>query len=631
MLWRVPRLSEPFMHLTPRGRVVFKFSADLVAWIAAGAFAFLLRLPVQWPSAEVMALYLGVGVLVKSVAILWGKLDRHSWQQTTVPDLLHMAEVVALGTLILFGIGLGIHAGDTGFPRTVPIIEGIVAVLLMGSGRLVVREAVDRRMRRTTPGGWQPRRVLLVGAGRAGAQLVRDFRQHPRERIEPVGFLDDEPVKQKLVLARLPVLGTIDDLPRIVAEERIEEVLITMPTAPGSRVREVLDLSAQAGVRCRILPAITEILAGDVDIYRLREVQVEDLLGRPLVRLDMDAIGYVAGNTVLVTGAGGSIGSELVRQLAQLGPRQIVLLDHDENALHALGYEIDREHAGVRYDLVVGSIRDRAKLDALIAEHRPEVVFHTAAHKHVPLLERAADEAILNNVGGTLHVAQAAAAGGVRWFVHTSSDKAVDPVSMLGTTKLLAEQVVRAVAPRAPEGGTYVSVRFGNVLGSQGSVVRVFQDQIRRGGPVTVTHPDMTRYVMTIPEAARLVIQAGALDENGAVYFLEMGTPVLISKLAEDMIRLAGADPEDIRIEYTGLRPGERLTEELHTADERATPTTHEGITGVDAGQEPRADFLDLIAVLLRAAEVREWGDVAACLDKLHPGFELPAETTDRV
>lgn len=626
----VPQPFEPFMTLNPTGRVVFKFSADLGTWVLAGVLAFALRLPAQWPSLGVMGAYLAIGLVVKAVAVRWGKLERHSWQQTTVPDLLYMAEVVAIGTVVLFGVGLAVHANDPAFPRTVPLIEGLVALLLMGSARLLVRDAVDRRMRRTLPGGWEPRRVLLVGAGRAGAQLVRDFRQHPRERVEPVGFLDDEPAKRRLVLARLPVLGTIDDLPQVVEEHGIQEVLITMPTAPGPRIREVLELSARVGVPCRILPAITEILAGDVDIYRLRDVQVEDLLGRPLVELDMDAIGYIERHTVLVTGAGGSIGGELVRQLAQLHPRTIVLLDHDENALHALGYELDREHPDLTYDLVVGSVRDREKLDRLIAEHRPEVVFHTAAHKHVPLLERAADEAILNNVGGTLHVARAAAAGGVRWFVNTSSDKAVDPVSMLGTTKLLAEQVVRAVAATAPDGAVYVSVRFGNVLGSQGSVVRVFQDQIRRGGPVTVTHPDMTRYVMTIPEASRLVIQAGALGTNGAVYFLEMGTPIAISKLAEDMIRLAGADPEEIRIEYTGLRPGERLTEELHSVDEAAEATGHEGITAVRQPGEPGADFLDVIEALLRAAEVREWGDVGACLDKLHPGFVLPAETIDR-
>ncbi len=618
------------MHTSPRGRVLFKLAADLGAWMAAGVFAFLLRLPAQWPSVGIMATYLVVALVVKAVAIRLGKLERASWQQVTVPDLLHLTEVVALGTLVLFALGLGVHARSPEFPRTVPLIEGIVAVLLMGSARLVVREVVDRRMRRTGPGRDEEHRVLLVGAGRAGAQLVRDFRQHPRERIMPVGFLDDEPVKQKLVLARLPVLGTIEDLPRVVAEHDVAEVLITMPTAPGSRVRHVIELSASVGVPCRILPAITEILAGDVDIYRLRDVQVEDLLGRPLVSLDLDAVEYIAGHTVLVTGAGGSIGSEIVRQLALLGPRSVILLDHDENALHALGYELERDHPGLHHDLVVGSVRDRAKLDRLIAEHRPEAVFHTAAHKHVPLLERAADEAILNNVGGTLNAVQAAAAGDVRWFVHTSSDKAVDPVSMLGMTKLLAEQIVRAVARRVPDGSTYVSVRFGNVLGSQGSVVRVFQDQIRRGGPVTVTHPDMTRYVMTIPEASRLVIQAGALSRNEAVYFLEMGTPIEIRRLAEDMIELAGADPADIRIEYTGLRPGERLTEELHSAKERATPTGHTGITIVDSGQEPQADFLDLVGSLLEAAALRDWGDVALCLDKLHPGYALPAESTDQ-
>ena len=309
-----------------------------------------------------------------------------------------------------------------------------------------------------------------------------------------------------------------------------------------------------------------------------------------------------------------------------------MLLDHDENALHALGYELDREHAGMRYDLVVGSIRDRAKLDALIGEHRPEVVFHTAAHKHVPLLERAADEAILNNVGGTLHVAQAAAAGGVRWFVHTSSDKAVDPVSMLGTTKLLAEQVVRAVAARAPEGGTYVSVRFGNVLGSQGSVVRVFQDQIRRGGPVTVTHPDMTRYVMTIPEAARLVDPGRGARRERRGLLPGDGHPGADQQAGRghDPARRRGPRGHPDRVHGPAARASASPRSSTRpTSAPRPRPTR--ASPGSTPGQEPRADFLDLIAVLLRAAEVREWGDVAACLDKLQPGFELPAETTDRV
>jgi FlaA1/EpsC-like NDP-sugar epimerase len=352
-------------------------------------------------------------------------------------------------------------------------------------------------------------------------------------------------------------------------------------------------------------------------------VQVEDLLRRTPVELELSGSGdYVSDRVVLVTGAGGSIGAEIVRQVARLGPSKIVLFGQGENSLHALDGELAREMPTLERAVVVGTVRDRTKLDETMAAFRPHVVFHAAAHKHVPLMEHHPDEAVLNNVAGTRNVAEAALDAGVRRYVNISTDKAVKPVSMVGVTKAIAERVVRSVGERAQGDAAFVSVRFGNVLGSRGSVVPLFQEQIRRGGPITITHPDMTRYFMTIPEASRLVIQAGALARNGAVYVLDMGTPVRIVDLARDMVRLSGLEPDDIEMTFTGLRPGEKLAEELFTADERLASTRFEQIM---AGQNepPNGAFDEQIERLLRAAASRDWEALRASLASLSPGFRL--------
>jgi FlaA1/EpsC-like NDP-sugar epimerase len=428
-----------------------------------------------------------------------------------------------------------------------------------------------------------------------------------------------------MTIAGVPVLGTIDALADIVAEREIDQVLIAMPSVPGRRARRVVELARGAGVSCRILPGVTEILlADDVRLTQVRDVQVEDLLRRTPVELDLrDGGNYVGGCTVLVTGAGGSIGSELVRQVARFAPKRMVLLGQGENSLHAIQEELRRSLPGLDAAVVVGNVQDALKMREVMGAFGPEVVFHAAAHKQVPLLEHNPDEAVLNNVGGTRTVAQAALEAGVARFVNISTDKAVNPVSMLGVTKAIAERVVLSEAAHAGPGQVFVSVRFGNVLGSRGSVVPVFQEQINRGGAVTVTDPEMTRYFMTIPEASRLVVQAGAFSDNGAVYVLDMGNPVRIVDLARDMIRLSGRDEDEIHIVYSGPRPGEKIAEELFTEAERTTTTRYEQILVARSEPTPEPDFDARVDLLVDAARRRDWAAMDSELGHLVPGFRM--------
>jgi FlaA1/EpsC-like NDP-sugar epimerase len=499
----------------------------------------------------------------------------------------------------------------------------------MGGVRMAARIWHEDRTRGHVQRAGTENRVLLVGAGVAGTRTAREMRRHPEATMIPVGFLDDDRTKRRLSITGLPVLGTIEDLPTAVKMHEVQEVLITMPSATGAVTRRVVELARESGVRCRILPGVTEMLSGSVDLFQVRDVQVEDLLRREPIELDLSgSSNYVSGHTVLITGAGGSIGSEIVRQVARLSPARVVLLGQGENSLHAIGQELARELPGLEQTIVVGTVRDPEKLSEVMSTFHPYAVFHAAAHKHIPLMEGDPDEAILNNVGGTKNIAEAAIAANVRRFVSISTDKAVNPASMVGATKQIAEKVVRALAREATNESALVSVRFGNVLGSRGSVIPVFQEQIRRGGPITLTHRDMTRYFMTIPEASRLVIQAGALAENGAVYLLDMGQPVRIQELAHDMIRLSGADPEAISISYTGLRPGEKLVEELFTADEHVERTRFDQIM-IGRSEAPVAhDFLKTVDELLDAASSRDWVDIDRVLTQLVPGFDLGPKGT---
>jgi FlaA1/EpsC-like NDP-sugar epimerase len=597
-----------------------KFALDLLLWTAAGILAFGLRAPRDAVHLlPKMLVYTALTIPVSFALLLRFRLFSQVYKEVSLGDVERVVRAVGIGTAADFAVGLVIFAASDGFPRTVPLIQGLLASGVLIGVRLLTRLRAERLP--GTEAGRQTR-VLLVGAGNAGAGMAREINSHRATGIQAVGFLDDAPSKRRVTVAGVPVLGAIDDLPRVVREERAAEVLLTVPSARGGLTNRVVTLTREVGVPLKVLPGLEELLNGEVDLSRLRPVQVADLLRRDPVKFnEASTSGYVRGRVVMVTGAGGSIGSELVRQSAGLGAARLVLFGHGENTLWDIQRELHSLFPRLEFVVALGDIRDSVKVAETMSCYRPDVVFHAAAHKHVPFMEGDPDEAVLNNVGGTRNVVEAALAHGVRRFVNISTDKAVHPTSVLGLTKSLAERVVRKAGARAEDGQIFVSVRFGNVLGSRGSVVPLFEEQIRRGGPVTLTDPRVTRYFMTISEASRLVIQAGALGVNGAVYVLDMGTPMMIVDLAKEMIRLAGADENDVEIVFTGLRPGEKLHEELLTEEEQVRATTFEHI--IMAQQQPLADEDAGISIdsLIAAAQRRDWHEMDRCMKILAPDF----------
>ncbi|OOV14679.1 nucleoside-diphosphate sugar epimerase/dehydratase [Deinococcus sp. LM3] len=556
--------------------VARKFLIDLGLWAVAGLLAYAFRKPDlvhQGVPVNVWG-YLLLSTGVMGTMETYYALHRQKWQRVGLGDLQLLARAAALATLVMFALGFVLQ-GWLQLPRSVPVLAGVLGFMAMGGVRLIAR-LLSERVR--SQGTAQRRRVLIVGAGNAGSLIAREMQRHPEAGLDPIGFLDDEPSKLRSRVVGLPVFGSVDALPEVAARERAQEVLIAVPSAEGQFVRRVMDLAQSADLRYRIIPGVFEILSGNVSINQIRDVNLEDLLRRPPVELNTSEIaGYLKGRTMLVTGAGGSIGSEIVRQIASYEPATLLLFGRGENSIFSVQQELLREWPGIKQVGLIGDVRDLPRLRAVFEQHRPDVVFHAAAHKHVPLMEEAPSEAILNNVVGTQNVVNLCLEFGVERLVNVSTDKAVNPTSVMGASKRVAEMVVSAGAAKAQPMQAFMSVRFGNVLGSRGSVVPTFMAQIRSGGPITVTHPEMVRYFMTIPEAARLVLQAGGLANNGSVYVLNMGEPVRISDLAHDVIRLSGA--RNVDVVYTGVRPGEKLYEELLTSTEDAEATTHAKIS----------------------------------------------------
>lgn len=508
-------------------------------------------------------------------------LYRQVWSQASIPELGQILAATTsdavMAAIVIYGlVQHWIYPGPF-MPRSILIIAWMVNTACIGGARLVLRLRREWLLtRRAVAGAQHP--TLIFGAGDAGVMICREIKRHSNSGYKIVGFVDDDPAKQGLRVAGVPVLGTRDDLDRLVGQYGITHMIIAMPSAKGRTVREISNLALDLGLQVKVLPGLYELVEGKVSVSHIRDVQIEDLLGREEISVDLESIAaYLAGETVLVTGAGGSIGSELCRQIAQFGPRKLVLLGHGENSIHDIYLELREKYPTLDLIPVIASVQDKARIDAVFDEFRPGVVFHAAAHKHVPLMELNPTEAIKNNVFGTLNVALAADRVGVSRFVMLSSDKAVNPTSVMGMTKRVAEIVIQWLNRQSKT--IFVAVRFGNVLGSRGSVVPLFQRQIDAGGPVTVTDPRMVRYFMTIPEAVQLVIQAGALGTGGEVFVLDMGEPVRILDLARDLIRLSGYEPDvDIPIVFTGARPGEKLCEELLTAEEGMKATSHERI-----------------------------------------------------
>lgn len=597
-----------------------KFFVDLSLWSLCVPIAFWLRLDKAWVDfVREIVIMMALGAPFKAAAIYGLGLYRRSWHRTGVRDLIMLVLGIGIVTAVLFLLGQ-VRVEGFSIPRSVPLITGMLALLIMSGARMAMRIYAEQTGLLKAGKGEDVRRVLIVGAGEAGTLVAREMLRNPAAGRLPIGFLDDDPVKRRQLFLGLPVPGRIEDLPQVVREQRVDEVVIAMPSAGGSTIRRVVRIANDAGVTYRIIPGIFELLSGRVSISHIREVEVEDLLRREPVRLDMQEIGdYLEDRVVLVTGAGGSIGSEIVRQVAAFGPATLILLGRGENSIYQIDREMAQEHPHIRRFAVVTDIRDRKSLEAVFRRHHPQVIFHAGAHKHVPLMEQNPAQAVLNNVGGTRNLVELALEYGVEGFVNISTDKAVNPTSVMGASKRVAELVVYDASRRCKAPSTYVSVRFGNVLGSRGSVIPLFKEQIRRGGPITITHPEMVRYFMTIPEASQLVLQAGSMAENGNVYVLDMGEPVKILDLARDLILLSGLQLDDIEIQYSGIRPGEKLYEELMTAEEGTVASRHEKVFVARNSSRLGENFSSLLESLLAAAEAQDEERIRSLFKQLIP------------
>ena len=501
------------------------------------------------------------------------------WEYASVYEVITVVKCVSATVIVSTISGLAFF--DTKITWQFLIVCWLLLVISIGGVRLSMR--VFREFFADSSIMENAKPTLIVGAGAAGTLLVRQMLMHPAMRMDPIAFVDDDPDKLRKDVYGVRILGAIKDIERIVDTMGITKVVIAMPSLPIKKLNEVYDVARKTGAECVILPNIDDVMSGNLHVQQLRNVEIEDLLGRDPVHLDQTMIEkQLRGKKILVTGAGGSIGSEICRQVAKFKPKEIVILGHGENSIYQLNMELVGKYSQhFTITPVIADVQDRKRIFEVMDKYKPDVVYHAAAHKHVPLMELNPREAVKNNILGTRNVAEAASHARVKAFVMVSTDKAVNPPNIMGATKRLCEMIVQDMATRS-EYTKFVAVRFGNVLGSRGSVIPLFKKQIAEGGPITVTHPDIVRYFMTIPEAAQLVIQAGALARGGEIFVLDMGQPVKIVDLAKNLIRLSGYDEGDIEIKFTGLRPGEKMYEELLNEGEvnpkQVFPKIHIGI-----------------------------------------------------
>lgn len=587
-------------------------------------------------------------ILVLRVASIYA-FTRYNlaWRRVEIPDLLLVAAAVTAGSAALV---VATYALEVRYPRGVLLLDWFITMNLSVALRIAARigaRALRTWNERVRGATGAPRRVLVVGAGVLGQRVVRAMFDDPSAHLKPVGFADDKSSLWSARIVGVEVLGPISDLPAMIRRHRAEQVLVAIPSLPASRLREIIALVESTPAHLTILPSLPEMIGGQKAVRLIRNIRVEDLLERSPVRVNMDSIAaYLTGQRVLITGAGGSIGSELCRQIVAFNPEELIVVGQGENSVFWIEHEL-RSDLGFHVRPVIADIKDRVKLETVFREHRPTVVFHAAAHKHVPLMESNPEEAIKNNVFGTRNLAELALEYGVRKFVMISTDKAVNPTSVMGTSKRVAEMLVQSLAQRVDamhrgdQPGAmlhlnsihadnpvteFAAVRFGNVLGSRGSVIPTMQRQIEKGGPVTITHPDMVRFFMTIPEAVQLVIQAGSMSHSGEVFVLDMGKPVRILDLARNLIRLSGFTPDkDIEIKVTGMRPGEKLYEEVLTAEEGVSVTSHEKIF---VARPSRIDHEALHRSLERLEFLAQRGDAVSireCLRQAVPTYNPKA------
>jgi FlaA1/EpsC-like NDP-sugar epimerase len=590
-----------------------------LAWFATNWLRFnLLPYP---PPVPIFSTELPLVLAAQGLILWWTGLYRGLWRFASLPDLWNIARAGVLGSLSI-ALGLFLISRLEGVPRSVLVVYPLALVVLLGAPRLLYRYWKDSRLdlQRSTP----MQRVLILGAGRAGEALARDLKRESHYRT--VGYVDDNRALRGAKVQGVPVLGTLEDLERVAREVAAQMLLIAMPSANNAQMQRVVEVCEQTGLPFRTVPRLQDVVEGRSSFNELKEVAIEDLLGREPVLLDWTTIrNALAGKRVLVSGGGGSIGSELCRQVARLGASSLTILELSEYNLYRAEQELRREFPEMILRPMLGDCGDAALVERIMAEVRPQAVFHAAAFKHVPLLELQVREAFRNNVLGTQVLATAADRHRVETFVLISTDKAVNPANVMGASKRAAELFCQNFAAQSRT--RFITVRFGNVLDSAGSVVPLFRDQIRAGGPVTVTHPEISRYFMTIPEACQLILQAATLGQGGEIYALDMGEPVKIAYLAEQMIRLTGKVPDrDIAIIYTGLRPGEKLFEELFHEQENYESTTHSKIF---LASPRRLPWNELSQVLRRAAVAVarcDDDDLLACVKELVPEFAPPPE-----
>ncbi len=617
---------KALLESTFRKPIIFTF--QLLVIISAFLFSFIIRFDSAIPAKYWVSM---VGLLpaligIKLIVFWRMKLFSGWWRYISLPDLVTLlkANILASGLFLVYVIFV---FSSLPIPRSVPILDFILCFLLMSGTRVFTRILRERSRGVHSKAG---KKVLVIGAGGVGQMIAKEIYQNPHLEKNVVGYLDDDLERQGQTFQGLPVLGALDDLEKICRVEKVETVIIAQPAVSSRQLRKIAELCRRLNIRSQILPALGDILQGRVSVQHIRDVQIEDLLGRKQVSLDVENIAnYLREKKVLITGAGGSIGSEICRQVAVFDPECMVLFDNAETPLFHIENELMAKFPGISLVSSLGDIRNRSKVDFVFSHYRPDVVFHAAAYKHVPMSESNSVVVAENNILGTRILADAAHCHGIDHFVMVSTDKAVNPTNVMGATKRAAEIYVQTLARKSSV--KFVTVRFGNVLGSNGSVVPIFKEQIQKGGPVTVTHPEITRFFMTIPEAVQLVLQAGCMGMGGEIFLLDMGNPVKVLHLAEEIIRLSGLRPyEDIDIVFSGLRPGEKLHEELMLAGEGVLPTRHDKIRVMESAFQDAARIFFLLEKIERAVHAGGDPGLRVILREMVPEFQPEHENTKK-
>lgn len=563
--------------------------------------------------------------MIKLAVFLFFKLYKSVWKYASIEELVNIVAASILSNTVVLSY---MFIMQSNLPRSIYVLAALLDMALIGGVRFGFRALSTVGVGLANKDN--QKRVMVIGAGDGGAMVIREYRNHAQLNSKPVAIIDDSEKKQGQTINGVPVVGRRSDIPTMVEKLKIDEILIAIPSASKREIREIIEISKTTKCKLKIVPGMFELIDGKVSLNKIRDVGIEDLLGREEIKTDLrEIMSYITGKVILITGGGGSIGSELCRQIADFNPKKLIILDIYENNAYDIQNELLRKHKDLNLKTFIASIRDKDRIFELMNQERPEVIFHAAAHKHVPLMEDSPKEAIKNNVFGTLNLAQAADKFGVEKFVMISTDKAVNPTNIMGASKRTCEMIIQSMNNISET--DFVAVRFGNVLGSNGSVIPLFKKQIAEGGPVTVTHEDIIRYFMTIPEAVQLVIQAGAIAHGGEVFVLDMGEPVKILDLAKDLIRLSGYEPDvDMPIVITGLRPGEKLFEELLLDEEGVSATKHDKIF---IGKPTFTDYKLLLRSLEEANRIIKTGtdeDVKEYVKTIVPNYRENGEVNNK-